>query len=56
MNQPGEVISYMEMCSTIGVNLHRGMNFRRNDPESIILMSLRPWPLRPRGESNQPAK
>jgi hypothetical protein len=40
--QPGEVISYMEMCSTIGVNLQRGMNFRLKDGESIILMSLRP--------------
>ena len=40
--QPGEVISYMEMCSTVGVNLQRGMNFRLKDGESIILMSLRP--------------
>src|SRR6516164_11109071 len=40
--QPGEVISYMEMCSTVGVNLQRGMNFRLRDAESIILMSLRP--------------
>jgi HNH endonuclease len=31
----------MEMCSTIGVNLQRGMNFRMKDGESIILMSLR---------------
>jgi len=40
--QPGEVISYMEMCSAIGVNLQRGMNFRLKDDESVILMSLRP--------------
>ena len=40
--QPGDVISYMEMCSTIGVNLQRGMNFRLRDAESVILMSLRP--------------
>ena len=40
--QPGDVISYMEMCSAIGVNLQRGMNFRLRDAESIILMSLRP--------------
>ena len=40
--QPGDVISYMEMCSTIGVNLQRGMNFRLRDTESVILMSLRP--------------
>ena len=31
----------MEMCSTIGVNLQRGMNFRLRDDESVILMSLR---------------
>jgi hypothetical protein len=43
--QPGDVISYMEMCSAIGVNLQRGMNFRLRDAESIILMSLRPGAL-----------
>lgn len=32
----------MEMCSAVGVNLQRGMNFRLRDNESIILMSLRP--------------
>ena len=32
----------MEMCSAIGVNLQRGMNFRLRDTERIILMSLRP--------------
>src|SRR5271163_4574996 len=32
----------MEMCSAIGVNLQRGMNFRLREAESIILMSLRP--------------
>ena len=26
--QPGDIISYMEMCAAIGVNLQRGMNFR----------------------------
>src|SRR5271168_816087 len=30
------------MCSAIGVNLQRGMNFRLREAESIILMSLRP--------------
>jgi hypothetical protein len=40
--QPGDVLSYMEMCSAIGVNLQRGMNFRLRNGESIILMSLRP--------------
>jgi hypothetical protein len=32
----------MEMCSAVGVNLQRGMNFRLRDAESTILMSLRP--------------
>jgi hypothetical protein len=32
----------MQMCSTIGVNLQRGMNFRLRDAGSVILMSLRP--------------
>jgi hypothetical protein len=32
----------MEMCSAIGVNLQRGMNFRLRGTETIILMSLRP--------------
>ena len=36
------MISYTEMCSTIGVNLQRGMNFRLRGTETIILMSLRP--------------
>jgi hypothetical protein len=37
----GDVISYMEMCSAIGVNLQRGMNFRLCGAESVILMSRR---------------
>ena len=41
MFQPDDVLSYMEMCSTIGVNLQRGMNFRLRNAGSIILMSLR---------------
>ncbi len=32
----------MEMCTPIGVNLQRGMNFRLRGAESVILMSLRP--------------
>jgi hypothetical protein len=40
--QPGEVISYIEMCSVTGVNLQRGMNFRLREEESTILMSVRP--------------
>jgi hypothetical protein len=39
---PGDVISYMEMCSAVGVNLQRGMNFRLRGTESVILMSVRP--------------
>jgi SAD/SRA domain/HNH endonuclease len=31
----------MEMCSTVGVNLQRGMNFRLRGTESVILMSIR---------------
>jgi len=31
----------MAMCSAIGVNLQRGMNFRLKDGYSVILMSLR---------------
>jgi hypothetical protein len=38
---PGDVVSYLEMCSQLGVNLQRGMNFRLRDDESLILMSVR---------------
>jgi len=38
----GDVISYMAMCSAIGVNLQRGMNFRLRNGYSVILMSVRP--------------
>jgi hypothetical protein len=41
-HKAGDVISYMEMCSAIGVNLQRGMNFHLRDGCSVILMSLRP--------------
>jgi hypothetical protein len=37
----GDVISYMQMCSAVGVNLQRGMNFRLHGTESVILMSTR---------------
>lgn len=37
----GDVISYMEMCSAVGVNLQRGMNYRLCGAESVILMSRR---------------
>ena len=42
MISPGDVVSYIEMCAELGVNLQRGMNFRLKNDESLILMSLRP--------------
>ncbi len=39
---PGDVISYLEMCSEEGVNLQRGMNYHLRRDYSVILMSLRP--------------
>ena len=42
--QPGDVISYMEMCSAIGVNLQRGMNFCLRDGErSFASVDLHDW-------------
>jgi hypothetical protein len=38
---PGDVVSYIEMCAGLGVNLQRGMNFRLCGGISLILMSLR---------------
>jgi len=40
--KPGDVISYLEMCSEEGVNLQRGMNFHLRSDYSVILMNLRP--------------
>jgi len=42
MFNPGDVISYLEMCQVEGVNLQRGMNYRLHGKSSVILMSLRP--------------
>ena len=42
MINPGDVISYIDMCQEVGVNLQRGMNYRLRGGFSIILMSLRP--------------
>lgn len=42
MINPGDIISYIEMCSEEGVNLQRGMNYRLHGDYSVILMSLRP--------------
>ena len=41
MFSPGDVVSYLQMCSPFGVNLQRGMNYRLRQNESIILMSVR---------------
>ena len=42
MFNPGDVISYLEMCSEEGVNLQRGMNYHLRGDASVILMSVRP--------------
>jgi|SRR5581483_96980 len=42
MLSPGDVVSYLEMCTPFGMNLQRGMNFRLTPDESLILMSVRP--------------
>jgi hypothetical protein len=42
MIKPGDVISYLEMCTEEGVSLQRGMNFHLRGDISVILMSLRP--------------
>ena len=42
MFNPGDIISYLEMCSEEGVNLQRGMNYHLRGDISVILMSLRP--------------
>ena len=39
--QPGDIISYMEMCRQEGASLQRGMNFRLAGRISVILMSVR---------------
>ena len=41
MINPGDIISYIEMCSEEGVNLQRGMNYHLRGDISVILMSLR---------------
>ena len=42
MFNPGDIISYLEMCGEEGVNLQRGMNYHLHGDISVILMSLRP--------------
>jgi hypothetical protein len=39
--QPGDVISYLDMCQAEGYSLQRGMNFRVNDGVCVFLMSVR---------------
>jgi hypothetical protein len=39
--QPGDIISYTEMCMEEGYSLQRGMNFKVGGGPSVILMSLR---------------
>ena len=41
MHSPRDVISYIEVCADLGVNLQLGMNFRLCGDISITLMSLR---------------
>jgi hypothetical protein len=40
--EPGEIVSYLEMCGDVGVSLQRGMNFRLRNSLRVILMSVRP--------------
>ncbi len=40
--EPGEIISYTEMCLAVGASLQRGMNFRLSSGTTVILMSRRP--------------
>lgn len=39
--EPGEAISYLDMCAEEGVNLQRGMNFQLREGRSVVLMSTR---------------
>jgi len=38
---PGDIASYLEMCTREGVSLQRGMNFRLGPDHSVLLMSVR---------------
>ena len=40
--EPGEVVSYFEMCREEGSSLQRGMNYRLRGGDSVVLMSRRP--------------
>jgi hypothetical protein len=39
---PGDVVSYLEMCGREGASLQRGMNFQLGNDHSVVLMSVRP--------------
>ena len=39
--QPGDIISYTEMCLAEGYSLQRGMNFKVGGGPTVILMSIR---------------
>lgn len=41
MLTPDDVISYLRMWASFGVNFQRGMNYRITDSESLILMRQR---------------
>ncbi len=41
MTSPGDVITYLQMCTEEGASLQRGMNFRLRSGHSVILMSVR---------------
>ena len=39
--EPGEIISYLDMCAAEGTSLQRGMNYHLQPHYSVILMSVR---------------
>ncbi|MDD5093720.1 MAG: YDG/SRA domain-containing protein [Dehalococcoidia bacterium] len=39
--KPGDIVSYLEMCTEECVNLQRGMNYHLRGNVSVVLMSLR---------------
>jgi HNH endonuclease len=50
---PGDVISYYDMCAEEGTNLRRGMNYRLRHKTTVILMSTRAGaPYKDRVEEN----
>ena len=41
MMQPGDIVSYIDMCREEGASLQRGMNYRLKGGMSVVLMSIR---------------